>query len=155
MDILDDQIMNSESKVFNYASPGKRFINYIIDLIVVFFFLISALVIIGLFNPSIFEYMEEYASNDLFSRVFFMVFYALFMGLSEGLMSGKTLGKYITKTRTVMGEDGSRISFGTAVLRGFCRAIPFDQLSALGGFCHPWHDKISKTVVVDETSIRY
>ncbi len=66
---------------------------------------------------------------------------------------GKTVGKYITKCH-VVNRDGSKITFRTAVIRFICRFIPFEFLSlALGYDAKAWHDLISKTLVIDDTSV--
>ena len=75
--------------------------------------------------------------------------YGLYMSVTEAIFKGKTIGKLITKTRA-FNLDGSSISSQTAFLRGLCRLVPFEQLSALGIPSCPWHDKWSDSIVADE-----
>jgi uncharacterized RDD family membrane protein YckC len=67
----------------------------------------------------------------------------------EYFTHGKTLGKLFTRTRAV-NDDGTRLTPKTAFLRSICRIIPFEAFSALGSPCYPWHDKLSKTYVIDD-----
>ncbi|HXB09635.1 MAG TPA: RDD family protein [Puia sp.] len=77
---------------------------------------------------------------------FHLVYYTVF----EAATGGKTLGKFITRTRAV-NADGTRLTIQTALLRNLCRLIPFEPFSAFGKPSYPWHDSLSKTLVVDET----
>ena len=67
---------------------------------------------------------------------------------------GKSIGKFLTGTRAVK-EDGSYLEIKDALLRGFCRIIPFNIFSALGNTCYPWHDSLSKTYVIDERESQF
>jgi len=147
--------MTEESHVLAFeahlvqASHGKRFANYIIDVIV--FFLFSF--ILGFVYYSIFPDAVDLAESDnlidnLLDRILWAVIMAIFFGLSETLMKGRTVGKYLTGTKAV-NLDGTPISTRTAFTRGFCRIVPFEALSALSSPCFPWHDKWSKTYVID------
>ena len=89
------------------------------------------------------------AGFDLFDRLASMALYGLYIGAVEALFGGKSLGKLITRTRAV-NDDGTRISTGTAFLRGLSRAVPFSAFSALGTPCYPWHDRWTHTLVIDE-----
>jgi uncharacterized RDD family membrane protein YckC len=132
-----------------YASQGKRFANYLIDL--VFFYVLLAIIgaVISIISPDTFQNITDNSSgSDLLLRLVGMVVYAIFMSLIEAISGGRTMGKIITSTRAV-NEDGSKISFGTAFARGFTRAVPFNAFSALNGG-HPWHDRWTHTMVIDE-----
>lgn len=72
--------------------------------------------------------------------------------MTEGMSNGRSIGKLITGTRAV-NEDGSDISFQKAFVRNIVRAIPFNALSALGTPSHPWHDRWSDTMVIDEKKL--
>ena len=57
-------------------------------------------------------------------------------------------------TRAV-NEDGTRITFKTALLRSLSRLVPFEAFSALGANPpYPWHDRWTGTYVIDETQSR-
>lgn len=133
-----------------YATTGQRFVNYLIDGASFYLFIIVVGIVIVLItgNPTIIEDLEN--TVPLLDRLISLILFAIYMGLVEGLGNGKSLGKLITRTRAV-NEDGSRISFSTAFLRGLCRAVPFEPLSAFGG--HPWHDQWTKTRVAKDESI--
>ncbi|MHA4808989.1 RDD family protein [Flavitalea flava] len=75
--------------------------------------------------------------------------FGFYYSLAEAVFNGKTLGKLVTQTRAVQ-EDGSPITTSMAFIRGFSRLIPFEAISALGSPPHPWHDKWSRTFVVNE-----
>ncbi|HEY6900496.1 MAG TPA: RDD family protein, partial [Puia sp.] len=127
-DLLTDLTINIER-----ASVGKRFVNYLIDIVVFFVFM---------FLLGFFSVMMGFNITPIFSgimgNIVSCILYGIFMGAIEAIFKGKTLGKLITNTRAVY-EDGSRISAGTAFARGFSRAVPFEGFSAFGG--NPWHDQ--------------
>lgn len=125
-----------------YASTGKRFINYLVDLIC--FYVIAIVVFAILIEQGILDA----GMNTILDRLITLICYGIFMGIIEAVFKGKSLGKLMTRTRAV-NEDGSPISVKTAFLRGLSRAVPFNALSAFGG--HPWHDRWTKTYVIDET----
>jgi uncharacterized RDD family membrane protein YckC len=133
------------------TEAGKRFLNYIIDVLAFYalFFVIG--IFLALASPSFAETMAETDSDDyaLLDRLFTLVLYAVYMSAVEAIFKGKSLGKLITKTRAV-NLDGSRITPGTAFARGFSRAVPFCVFSAFGSPCNPWQDKWTKTMVIDE-----
>jgi len=133
------------------ASTGKRFANYIIDLVLfyVIFFVIG--IILALSSPAIAESLEsaETPGFRLVDRLLTLVLYGLYMSVIEAVFKGKSLGKIITGTRAV-NLDGSRISTVTAFARGFSRAVPFCAFSAFGTPSNPWQDKWTNTMVVEE-----
>lgn len=134
------------------ADTGKRFLNYIIDVIVFYLLFLGAGVLIAIISPESVDSLlaeEETASFALADRLISLVLYAVYMSLVEAIFKGKSLGKLITGTRAV-NLDGSRISVGTAFARGFSRAVPFCAFSALGTPCNPWQDKWTNTIVVEE-----
>jgi uncharacterized RDD family membrane protein YckC len=77
-----------------------------------------------------------------------MLMYSVYMALVETIFRGRSIGKFITGTKAV-NEDGSSISFTTALARGFARIVPFEAFSALGNPSYPWHDKWCRTYVID------
>jgi len=133
------------------ASSGKRFANYIIDLVVFYALLFGSGIIIGLLNPVALDSISEDDSVgfNLLDRLLGLVLYGLYMFVIEALFKGKSLGKLITGTRAV-NEDGSNVSVKTAFFRGLSRAVPFNAFSALGTPAYPWHDRWTKSYVIDE-----
>lgn len=130
------------------ASTGKRFANYIIDMIVYYILVIMLGIAIGLLNPELIP--DE--NGGILDRIISLICYALLMFVIEAACGGKTLGKLITGTKAI-NADGSDISFQKAFMRNIIRAIPFNALSAFGTPCNPWHDAWSNTLVVDEKKL--
>ena len=64
----------------------------------------------------------------------------------------RTIGKFVTGTKAV-NTDGSKMEPKTILLRSLCRIVPFEPFSALGNPSRPWHDKWSKTYVIDVKKI--
>lgn len=134
------------------ASSGKRFVNYIIDRIVCYFTIYFLAGLLAIINPDLVEWVNSNSDNAVFNLLDILVsllLYGLFMGLMEALTKGRSLGKLITRTKAVNQDDGSTISIRTAFLRGICRCVPFNAISALGSPSFPWHDRWSKTYVID------
>lgn len=132
------------------ASGGKRFANYIIDLLVFYALAFLTGIVIALVNPVVIDsFNEEDNGLNLLDRLLGLVLYGLYMFAIEAIFRGKSLGKLITGTRAV-NEDGSNVSPKAALLRGLSRAVPFNAFSALGTPAYPWHDKWTKTYVIDE-----
>lgn len=150
-----DQLQQSpEQNIFDDFTPqlvqagsGKRLANYLIDLVsfYVFMYLFSYLLVEISYDLAVIIYGS---GHEILGRLIVLVFYGMYMGLIEAVFKGRSFGKLITGTIAVT-EDGSRINGQTALLRGLCRAVPFNALSALGSPCYPWHDKWNKTYVVN------
>lgn len=131
---------------YQRASVGQRFGNFLVDLLIFYVIMFVVGIILAFTSPSAIEALNnESAGFNLIDRIVSLILYAIYMALVEGISRGKSLGKMITGTRAV-NLDGSKISFGTAFVRGFSRAVPFEAFSAFGG--NPWHDKWSDTMVV-------
>jgi uncharacterized RDD family membrane protein YckC len=132
------------------ASSGKRFANYIIDLVVFYGLVFVSGIVIALVNPVAIESInDDDIGFNLLDRLLGLVLYGIYMFAIEAIFKGKSLGKLITGTRAV-NEDGSNVSPKAALLRGLSRAVPFNAFSALGNPAYPWHDKWTKTYVIDE-----
>jgi uncharacterized RDD family membrane protein YckC len=146
----NDLLDNSESHLIR-ADTGKRFANYIIDVVVFYLLAMGVGVIIALVSPSTIMEMSDDTSpfGSITDRIISLVLYGVYMGIVESIFKGKSLGKLITGTRAV-NMDGSPISAGTAFSRGFSRAVPFCAFSAFGTPCNPWQDKWTDTLVIDE-----
>ena len=136
---------------YQQASGGTRFSNLLIDrlllyglwrLLLYFFAYPIGWVIYTIGGDN--QWLRLTASYVLVAAMY-LIYYTAF----ESLTGGKTIGKYITRTRAV-NAGGSRMPPRTALLRSLCRFIPFDAFSALGKPSFPWHDRLSKTLVVDE-----
>lgn len=138
------------------ASIGKRFINYFIDAIIFGLLTFIALIIFGTINPEALEsFIKANETGFSFSQqLLIQVIYGTYMFIVEALFKGKSLGKLVTGTRAVR-RDGTTILLRDAQLRGLCRMVPFNAFSALGSPSYPWHDRWTKTFVIDEKLSRY
>ena len=135
---------------YERASAGKRFLNYLIDLIVFYVMAFAFGIILELLSPGAFDRISSNDNGfDLIDRIAALAVYAIYMSVVEAVLKGKSLGKFITQTRA-LNLDGSSISTRTAFTRGFSRAVPFCVFSALGTPCNPWQDRWTNTMVVDE-----
>lgn len=130
-DLLDEFNMN-----LIQAGLGTRFLNLVIDTIA-FYVLIAMLIAVD----------RVFASLIDAPFVPYLAF-AFYLSMMEAMFKGKTFGKLITGTRAVR-EDGRRITVSDAFGRGFSRLVPFEALSAFGSPCHPWHDRWTRTYVID------
>lgn len=132
------------------ASTGKRMANYFIDLFgfSVFFYFFSFLLVYLNYDLVVLIYSNPEDESSLLAQFILLVFYGMYMGLVEALFNGRSLGKLITGTVAV-NEDGSRIHGDKALWRGLCRAVPFSVFSALGVPCRPWHDRWTKSYVIN------
>lgn len=144
-----EDFLNSPEYQYVQASTGKRFANYLIDMVTFYFFLGLIGFIIGAIMPGVTPMAERSMEINFMDRILTLLIYGVFMGFTEGIGKGKTIGKLITGTRAI-NENGSMLSFKTAALRGLSRAVPFEAFSALGRPSYPWHDKWTNTLVIDE-----
>ena len=137
------------------ASTGKRFANYLIDVLFFYMIIIFWVIIVAVISPATVEGMDDNDNvfGSFWDRILGLLAYAVIMSLIEGIFRGKSIGKLITGTRAV-NADGTDLSFGKAFERGFSRAVPFVVFSAFGKPCYPWHDKWTNTYVIDEKETR-
>jgi len=137
------------------ASTGKRFANYLIDLLFFYLIIFFWAIIAAILFPEAVEGLDEDGSafGSFGDRIVSLIIYGVIMSLIEAIFRGKSIGKLITGTKAV-NMDGSDISFSKAFQRGFTRIIPFEPLSAFGNPSHPWHDKWTDTYVIDEKATR-
>ena len=131
------------------ASQWKRFLNYLLDLVSILFFIFIFSLILGIIlaivAPSVVSDLGE--SNLLFEYVVgfivMMIYYTSFEAIT-----GRTIAKYITKTKVVT-ETGEKPDFKRILVRSLCRFIPIEPFSILFNDGLGWHDSISKTRVVN------
>lgn len=126
-----------------FSSTGKRFLNYLIDLAVFY-----ALIFFYGFFGAVIGYDQVNTENTL---MLYLVLYLIFIGyysLCEIIFKGRTVGKFITGTKAV-NEDGTEMEPKTVMLRTLSRMVPLEPFSALGNPSHPWHDKWTRTHVID------
>jgi uncharacterized RDD family membrane protein YckC len=150
------QDLFTEQEIFSHeqASVGQRFLNYLIDGLIMQYGLsfltgmIVARIVLAISPETAYDLFvirkdsfDIGASFYLISIVNFLIYYTI----CEKAFKGKTLGKLITGTRAIR-EDGRELSFKNALLRSLSRIVPFEPFSAFGGY--PWHDSWTGTMVI-------
>jgi len=131
------------------ATRGQRFMNCILDLLIVHTVLISiatTVAIIGDITNN--NDLSDWAkSTTTLERLFFWaVILFLYYFLTETYFS-RTIAKYFTKT-IVVTKDGSRPNKRTISIRTLSRFIPLEALTFLSGDLRGLHDLFSDTYVV-------
>ena len=132
------------------ATAGQRFVNYIIDGIVVYLILFILMIFI-VFATALLGSTAFYNwTQNISTLQGYIVFFSIQIPYNTFLESytSRTIAKYITKTM-VVNEDGSKLDLSTSFKRTLCRLIPFDSLTFLGGG-RGWHDTIPDVYVVQK-----
>ena len=143
--ILDQEVTSAKYDPRDaMASGGKRFANYLIDLVVLYAIVFVLGIIISAFGLTL-------PDEDLIYQLAGLVIFALYCFIFES-SSGRTVGKFITKTR-VVNDNGEHPGTTTILKRSFFRIVPFDQVSFLGGPARGWHDRWSDTWVIDDKKL--
>ncbi len=131
------------------ASHGQRFLNYIIDVVIIYAIIFGLSFVIAIIATLLEadSFLEKLQSlNGLEEYLVYFLIMIPYFTLMESIFS-KSIGKFITKTMVVL-EDGSKPESGIILRRTLCRIIPFDGLSFLGSPSRGWHDSITETYVV-------
>lgn len=139
------------------ASHGKRFVNYLVDILAFEILCAIILSIAANFYSPLRDWLLKTIDAGSFTyteQLILIVCYGTYMFIIEAIFKGKSLGKLITGTRAVR-QDGTLLNSRDAQLRGLCRMIPFHPFSALTMPCYPWHDRWTKTLVIDEKASGY
>lgn len=139
------------------ASGNKRFLNCIVDSIVIGFIQIGMTQGFNWLYET-YGYEGFLIGPPVFGNIKYTIFglgiNIVYYGLFE-TVSMRTVGKYVTNTM-VVNRDGTRVDSGRIFLRTLCRFIPFEPISfilrqpAIG-----WHDSFSKTLVVDIAAFKH
>lgn len=139
---LDSELINENKEVManDFASGGKRFLNSLIDTIMLYVLFFIFLLVLGASGSG-------FAIEGPIRFAIYPIMFAYYV-LMEGT-TGKTIGKYITKTKVIT-EDGEKPTMTTALLRSLCRFIPFDAFSFLGAAGRGWHDRFAASRVVND-----
>ncbi len=153
-DIQPDLLTNEIDPYFQYvhATQGQRFLNFIIDNILMRLTLTyaSGYVVGGILQVIAPELLLKLLDNDnkvglyVLSYMIVIINYIVYYTLCEKLFRGQTLGKLITGTKALR-TDGEELTFKDALLRSLCRLVPLEVFS---GFGVPWHDTWTNTMVV-------
>lgn len=143
-DLLED--LDTENISLVKATKEQRFLNFVIDTILVCVLTFVLLVIAAILFPVWYNAMSQ---EDLDCVLFLCVVYAiavvLYYTVLEAGTKGYTLGKLITGSRTI-GYDGKPVSWKDAFLRSLSRLVPFEFLSGLQRMI--LHDQWTNTYVV-------
>ncbi len=142
----NSRLKNEATK--NIASQGKRFANYILDVIFLFLFTIGFSIFISIVlsivaPSSLYLLGNNRALLYLMTLIVGMIYFVTLESLT-----GRTFAKFITKTK-VVDEKGEKPGVKVIVLRSLVRFIPFEAFSFLGNEGNGWHDKASNTIVVE------
>lgn len=140
---------------FVYASQGQRFVNYLVDNLLMRYGLtyLSGLAIgtlIALAAPDFYNELVYRESNYtagilLLSLLIYIVNVTLYYTLCEKLFKGYTLGKLISGTRAIR-QDGKELTLKDATLRSLSRLVPFEVFSGFNTLT--WHDSWTDTMVI-------
>lgn len=139
---------------FVYATQGQRFLNWLIDNILMRYGLayltgMGVGFIISIAAPDFFANIAY--SESIFSPIWLIgiliayLNYIIYYTLCEKLFKGYTLGKLITGTRAIR-QDGGELSFRNALLRSLSRCVPFEVFSGFNTLT--WHDSWTDTMVI-------
>lgn len=147
---IQNDLKLTENDVLNkIASQGKRFTNYIIDLIFLyifsFIFGITLGILIAVISP---DYLSLFDEDSILLNYLIGFIAAMFYYSILEYSTGRTIAKFITKTK-VINVNGEKPDFGAILIRSVVRFIPFEAFSFLGSESSGWHDKFSKTLVID------
>jgi uncharacterized RDD family membrane protein YckC len=133
------------------ASKSQRFLNFVIDLFIVYTFTIgigAAINIIGELtgNYKLSEWIISLSTTEnIISGLIVLFFYYAIMEL----YFSRTFGKYFTKT-IVVKHNGSRPQIKSVIIRTLVRLIPIEAFSFLSDDARGWHDTLSVTYVVNK-----
>lgn len=145
---MDTKFGEVEIRHAMLASLNKRFINFIIDTVIIY----ASLYLLDWIATLCYDQGYEgllvwmYELSNIQYTLFSILVSIMYHGLME-TFTMRTLGKYITNTKVVL-RDGSKPNAKTILIRTLCREIPLDPLSYLNKSIG-WHDSLSKTLVIN------
>jgi len=141
MDAIRNQLYRQES------DKWKRFLNYIIDSIMMYVMAFVLMVLYILFvGVSDTTALEELANNNFVAYVVGAILTVMYYTFQEAL-TGRSIGKLLTKTK-VIDQNGEKPSISDSFVRSLCRCVPFEAFSFV--FAEKgWHDAWTNTKVVD------
>ena len=147
--IQQDLLADSEI-ILVEATTGQRFLNWLIDNLLMQFALSYASgilwgIFLGVFFPEFLDGLVE-GSGSYYLLTFLIAYtnYLFYYTLCEKAMQGRTLGKLITGTKAVR-LNGDPLTLKDAFMRSLVRIVPFEAFS---GFGTPWHDSWTDTTVI-------
>lgn len=124
-----------------------RFINFIIDRLVMQAIQFSVGIFIGLLAYTLnLGALIETLDTAWITILLALAIYYIYYVAGESLF-GQTVGKLLTGT-IVVDKEGNKPSFGVILLRTTVRLIPFNAISFLFDSNSGWHDQFSNTTVI-------
>ena len=123
------------------ASRGRRFGNFLIDMVCYYLLAMLVGIVLGLMHMAYLLRMSV-AGNYLFGGVVIVLYY-----LPMEVLFGRTVGKLVTGTR-VVAESGEPADFLKVLGRTLTRLVPFEAFTFLNSKGIGLHDRWSGTRVV-------
>lgn len=152
VDLLTEDSLDNH---FEYASQGQRFLNYLIDNLLMRYGLsyltgMAMGALLSVIAPDFLAGLAFPESNftpGILLIAFFVgiLNYVIYYTLCEKLFRGYTLGKLITGTRAIR-QDGNELTFKDALFRSLSRCVPFEVFSGFNTLT--WHDSWTDTMVI-------
>ena len=136
------------------ASKGQRFLNFCIDLLIIYVIGICIVATINIVGDLTNSYGASNWVRELtpIENCFFGLILLLFYyGVTE-MYFARTFAKYYTKTLVVK-QDGSKPNRKSIIIRTISRLIPLEPLTFLTPNSRGWHDILSVTYVVKKKSL--
>lgn len=140
---------------FVYATQGQRFLNWLIDNILMRYGLsyLTGMAIGTLLAITAPDFLNElaYSEGSLSGGILLVTLlvgylnYIVYYTICEKLFKGYTLGKLITGTRAIR-QDGEELTFRNVLLRSLSRCVPFEVFSGFNTLT--WHDSWTDTMVI-------
>lgn len=131
------------------ASKGERFLNFIIDLLIIYIITVCIVATINIFGdvtnsygPSNWIKSLSFIENLFFGLIILFFYYAF-----TEMYFSRTFAKYFTKT-IVVRVDGSKPNTKNFMIRTVSRLNPIDPFSFFGKTERGLHDTLSATYVV-------
>jgi uncharacterized RDD family membrane protein YckC len=131
------------------ASKGERFLNFIIDLLIIYIIAICIVATINIIGDVTNSYgvSNWVKSLSLIENLFFGLIILFFYYAFTEMYFSRTFAKYFTKTMVVR-VDGSKPNTKNFMIRTVSRLNPIDPFSFLGNTKRGLHDSLSATYVV-------
>jgi uncharacterized RDD family membrane protein YckC len=131
------------------ASKGERFLNFIIDLLIIYIIAVCIVATINIIGDVTSSYgiSNWVKSLSLIENLFFGLVILFFYYAFTEMYFSRTFAKYFTKTMVVR-VDGSKPNTKNFMIRTVSRLNPIDPFSFLGKTERGLHDTLSATYVV-------
>ena len=131
------------------ASKGQRFLNFVIDLLIIYIIAISIVATINIIGDVTNSYGASMwvKSLSMIENLFFGLVILFFYYAFMEMYFSRTFAKYFTKT-IVVRVDGSKPNTKNFMIRTVSRLNPIDPFSFLGKTERGLHDTLSATYVV-------